>query len=399
MCDGATSWIQTTTKSATSRPRINTSSIRCVILNGKTARPYFLWSRMMRRIVAHSYQASFRMSFWWRGITGDRKWIWPCWRWWIICCWRWGVLGGGARTWATPRRSFIFRIGRGTGAPLNDRWGRKIFSRQIGWRGRKTSRQKGISMPVFFTASLLWYNSHLVFKLFLIKFGKLSTVCVMQNILNMRWEMWMNCSFMLFGFYWCKNIRDYCTAHFRMCLWKKHCAEANLNLFHFWTWLPTRCGPYFGTTVEAVQCLTYRTEWNVRTCKKETKHTLLGGGGRKDFFTLSPSHKQSLKNREKTLCPTVLQLRWVIWTWWDENMTLFVFSACYEIHRNWFCGRKQTKMQRSKKEHFLAKGAVIGESIFQTQRINAVHGRCSSSGVLRHIPSNFTLGVRRWIVL
>ena len=56
-------------------------------------------------------------------------------------------------------------------------------------------------------------------------------------------------------------------------------------------------------------------------------------------------------------------------------------------------------MQRSKKEHFLAKGALIGESMFQIQRISAVHGRCSNSGVLRDIPPNFTRSGRRRIVL
>ena len=104
-----------------------------------------------------------------------------------------------------------------------------------------------------------------------------------------------------------------------------------------------RCRPYFGVTAEAVQCLTYQTEWNVRTCKKKDKtYSVLGCGvcGGRDFFTLSPSFKQSPRNREKSLCPTVWQLRWVISTWWDENRTLFVFSACYEIQWNWFCERK-----------------------------------------------------------
>ena len=71
--------------------------------------------------------------------------------------------------------------------------------------------------------------------------------------------------------------------------------------------------------------------------------------GRKNFFTLSPSYKQSPKKRQKSLCSTVLQLRWVISTWWDENMTLCVFSACYEIHWNWFCGREQTKNTKIRK--------------------------------------------------
>ena len=139
--------------------------------------------------------------------------------------------------------------------------------------------------------------------------------------------------------------------------------------------------------------------------KRDKTYSVLGCVGvwvceRKDFFALSPSYKESPKNREKSLCPTVLQLRWVISTWWDENVTLFVFSACHEVHWNWFLWKKaDKKMQRSEKEHFLAKGTLTGKSMFQIQRINAVHGRCSSSGVLRDIPSNFTRSVRRRIVL
>ena len=64
-----------------------------------------------------------------------------------------------------------------------------------------------------------------------------------------------------------------------------------------------------------------------------------------------------------------------------------------------FVEESRRKMQRSEKEHFFAKSAVIGKSIFQIQRVNAVHGRCSSSSVLRDIPSNFTRSVRRRIVL
>ena len=58
-----------------------------------------------------------------------------------------------------------------------------------------------------------------------------------------------------------------------------------------------------------------------------------------------------------------------------------------------FVEESRRKMQRSGKETFLAKGALIGKSIFRIQPINAVHGRCSSSGVLRDIPSNFTRSV------
>ena len=57
------------------------------------------------------------------------------------------------------------------------------------------------------------------------------------------------------------------------------------------------------------------------------------------------------------------------------------------------------KCKDQKRSIVFAKGAVIEKSVFQTQRISAVHGRCSSSGVLRDTPSNFTRSVRRRTVL
>ena len=69
----------------------------------------------------------------------------------------------------------------------------------------------------------------------------------------------------------------------------------------------TRSGPYFSTTVEAVQYLMYQTEWNVRTCKKETKHTLFWGvrGVREEEFPYVVA-KSSAKS-QKPWNPFVLQ--------------------------------------------------------------------------------------------
>ena len=53
------------------------------------------------------------------------------------------------------------------------------------------------------------------------------------------------------------------------------------------------------------------------------------------FLLCQVTHKAP-KTVKNLFCPTVSQLRWIISTWRDENMTLFVFSACYEIHWNWF---------------------------------------------------------------
>ena len=61
--------------------------------------------------------------------------------------------------------------------------------------------------------------------------------------------------------------------------------------------------------------------------------------------------------------------------------------------------KADTKCKDQKRSILFAKGALIEKSKLQTQRINAVHGRCFSSGVLGDIPSNFTRRLRRRIVL
>ena len=64
-----------------------------------------------------------------------------------------------------------------------------------------------------------------------------------------------------------------------------------------------------------------------------------------------------------------------------------------------FVEERRQKCKDQKRSIFLAKGVLIGKSVFLIQRIKAVRGRCSSSGVLRHIPSNFTRSISRRIVL
>ena len=96
--------------------------------------------------------------------------------------------------------------------------------------------------------------------------------------------------------------------------------------------------------------------WNVQTCKKDTKHSLFWDVRKKEFLYVVAELRAKSHKPWKSLCPTVLQLRWLISTWWDENVTLFVISACYKIHWNWFYGRNQTKAQRSKEKHFLGEG-------------------------------------------
>ena len=148
-----------------------------------------------------------------------------------------------------------------------------------------------------------------------------------------------------------------------------------------------------------MQCLTYQTEWNVQTCKKETKHTLLGGGGRKNsllFYQVMHKVPTTVKNFFiRQFCS------------WDGSfrhgemkMSLCLYFQYVTRYLGTdFVEKSRRKCKDQERSIFFADGASIGKNIFQIQRINAVRGRCSSSGVFRDIPSNFTRSVRRRIVL
>ena len=187
----------------------------------------------------------------------------------------------------------------------------------------------------------------------------------------------------------------------------------------------TRCGPYFGASVDAVQCLKYQTQWNFRTCNKETKHTpfwgvkthsvlgcettlcfgvwkhtLFWGVREKGFFyvvtKLQAKSQKTMKN--------LFVLQFCSWDRSFRHGEMKIWFCLYFQHVKRYIGtdfveESRQKMHRAEEEHLFAKSALIGKSVFQIQRINAVHGRCSSSGVLRDIPSNLTLSVRRRIVL
>ena len=80
-------------------------------------------------------------------------------------------------------------------------------------------------------------------------------------------------------------------------------------------------------------------------------------------------------------------------------LSVCIFSMLRDTLELILWKKADKKCKDQKKSMFFAKGALIGERIFQMWRINAVHGRCSSFGVLRHIPSNFKRSIRRRIVL
>ena len=123
--------------------------------------------------------------------------------------------------------------------------------------------------------------------------------------------------------------------------------------------------------------------------KKRQNIALFGGGegcGRKNFFTLSPSYKQSPKKREN-----LFVLQFCSWDGSFRHDEMKMWLCLYFQHVTRYIGTEfveesRHRMQRSEEEHVFTKGALIGKSIFQIQWINAVHGTCSSSGVLRHIP-------------
>ena len=163
-----------------------------------------------------------------------------------------------------------------------------------------------------------------------------------------------------------------------------------------WTFvISTRCGPYFGSAVEAVQCLTYQTEWSVQTCKKEAKHTLvLGCAGERISL-----HCRQVTSRVPKTMKNLCVLQFCSWDGSFRHGKMKIWVCSYFQHVTRYIGtdfveESRQKMQRSEKENFFR------EKCFdQMQRINAVHGRYSISGVLRDIPSNFTPSVRRQIVL
>ena len=117
--------------------------------------------------------------------------------------------------------------------------------------------------------------------------------------------------------------------------------------------------------------------------KKRQTYSVLGcvgvwvcgcvGVRKKEFFYVVAKLQAKSQKPSKSLCPTVLELRWVISTWWDENMTLFVFSACYEIRWNWFCGRKQTKHAKIRKRAFFGEGCFDRKEYIS----NTANKRCS----------------------
>ena len=141
------------------------------------------------------------------------------------------------------------------------------------------------------------------------------------------------------------------------------------------------------------------TEWNVRTCEKETKYIIFWSAWEEGFLYFFA------KLRAKSQKPWRISLSYNFavemgnfdMVRWKYDCVYFQW---YEIHWKLILWKKaDRKCKDQRRSMFLAKGALIGKSIFQIQRVNTVYNRRSSSGGLRGIPSNFTRSVRRRIVL
>ena len=134
--------------------------------------------------------------------------------------------------------------------------------------------------------------------------------------------------------------------------------------------------------------------------KRDKTYSVSGVCGRMGFSTLSPSYTQSPKKPWKISLSYSFavgrghfdMMRWK----YDSGCIFSMLRDTLELIL-WKKADKKCKVQN--RINFFAKGALIGKNINPTQRINAVHGRCPSSGVLRHISSNFTRSGRRRIVL
>ena len=133
--------------------------------------------------------------------------------------------------------------------------------------------------------------------------------------------------------------------------------------------------------------------------KKRQNTLCFGVCGRKNFFEMSPSYKQSPKNRQKISlsCSFAVEMGHFDMVRWKCN-SVDISSMLWDTLELILWKKADKKCKDQKRSIFFAKGALTGKSVFQIQRINAVHDRCSSSGVLHDIPSSSTRSVRRRIV-
>ena len=194
----------------------------------------------------------------------------------------------------------------------------------------------------------------------------------------------------------------------RLCFWHKRNAlstDASRNMLNqvrtmFWHNRWSRAVPHVSNRMKRPNLQKRDKTYSVLGCVGVWVFGCVGvwDCGRRNFITLSPSYKQSLKNHGNLF---------LLQSWsWDGSFRhgeMKIWLCLYFQHVTRYIGTDFVEESRQKckdqqRSIFFAKGALIGKSVFQIQRINAVCGRCSSSGVLGDIPPSFTRSVRRRIL-
>ena len=137
-----------------------------------------------------------------------------------------------------------------------------------------------------------------------------------------------------------------------------------------WSWVLcplacTRCGPYFGTTVEAVQCLTSQTEMKRSNVQKRDKHTLVLGCKNTLLFWGVRERRflhvvAELQTKSQKPGKNFFVLQFCSWNGSFRHGEMKIWLCLYfqhvtGIHWDWFCGRKQTKNAKIRKGAFFSR--------------------------------------------
>ena len=159
-----------------------------------------------------------------------------------------------------------------------------------------------------------------------------------------------------------------------------------------------------------MQCLTHQTEWNVQTCKRRQNIPCFGVCGCVGVWVcgcvgegISSRCRRVTRKVPKTVKISLsyslrVEMGHFDMVRWKYD-SVCIFSMLRDTLGLILWKKADKKCKDQKRSILLTKGALIGKSVFQTQRIKPVQGRCSSSGVLGDIPSHFTPSVKRRIVL
>ena len=89
-------------------------------------------------------------------------------------------------------------------------------------------------------------------------------------------------------------------------LWFRNASNLKRSVIH----RCTRCGPYFGPPLKRCSVSRVKPNETFEFAKRDETHSFFGVCGcvgERISFTLLPSYKQIPKNREKSLCPSVLE--------------------------------------------------------------------------------------------